>query len=745
MPHPRALSPFVAAVACLLSTAVARAQDAASDAVFVTVQNPITTDAFKRIQNQINLRLNDPNPQRRLTAVVFDFNPDGKPAATTDFGPCYDLAGFIDGLKGQLNTIAFINGPVSGHTVLPALACKERIMRDKPTAAGQPPGVLGPVVIEGMKAPDAVVIAAYRQRVGPDLWPLVHKMFDAGVQLVKGSPREGANRTVYADARDKDAVNQLAGVAPVQVVQDGQYARYPAPAARTVGLSQARADSRTEVAEVYSLPPSSVRDDPLRGQTPEAFQWVLSGDIDGAKRESLNRVIRDVRKKKGNVLFLVFKECGGTDLDTARGLAEDVMKAQVGDEAVQVIAFIPESAPDAAAVVALGCSEIVMSRVKGEGGEVKEAEFGNFDRYVKSAKSGAIDAQRKSLRELAEQQGYAGVLIDGLLDKRVEIVRASARDNPRKTKLMTRAEFDADQKAAAEAKGEQKQLPWADVPKVVKPKDVPFRIKATDAAELGLARFVVPSTDLSAVSEIYGVTTPKSPDAGWVDKFADFLRIPAVTIILVMLGFIGLILELKVPGLTVPGIIAALCFILVFWSQSRFSGEMFILAALLFLLGLVLVGLEIFVLPGFGVCGICGILFMLAGLGLVTLEKLPTNTGEWAGFGVRVSYYLFALMGALVMAFLIARYLPQVPGANRLLLAPPTDQPDATVPLLPGALEALELLGAIGTTTTALRPAGVVQFGDKFVDVVSDGGFIPSGTRVQVIAVEGTRIVVKEV
>ena len=50
-----------------------------------------------------------------------------------------------------------------------------------------------------------------------------------------------------------------------------------------------------------------------------------------------------------------------------------------------------------------------------------------------------------------------------------------------------------------------------------------------------------------------------------------------------------------------------------------------------------------------------------------------------------------------------------------------------------------------GTASTPLRPAGVVKFGDKFVDVVSDGGFIPAGTRVQVIQVEATRIVVKEV
>jgi membrane-bound serine protease (ClpP class) len=733
----RSFGPFAVAVACLLTSAVTALAQEASDAMFVTVQNPITTDAFRRIQNQIKLRMNDANQQRRPSAIVFDFNPDDKPAATTDFGPCFDLAEFIGGpeLQGKVNTIAFVHAPVTGHTVLPVLACKERVMRDKT-------GAIGPIVVEGVPpllgTPGGkLLVGAYQAKINPDLWPLVQKMYDPGVKLVKGKPREGADRAVYADERDTEAVKRLAGVGAVQGVQDGQYASYPAQLARSVGLAQARADSRPEVAEVYGLPPSSVRDDPLGGRTPEAFQWVLTGDIDGAKRESVNRIIRDVRKKKGNVLILIFKECDGTDLDAARGLAEDLIKAQQGDEAIQIIAFIPETAPNAAAVVALGCSEIVMTKPKAPDAEAKEAEFGNFERYLKSAKPGAIDAQRKSIRELAEQRGYSGILIDGMFDRSVEIVRASARDNPKKTKLMTRAEFSAELKANPGA--------WNETPKVIKPRDVPFHPNATLATELGLARFTVPSTSVNDVCEIYGVKEARSPDSGWIDKLADFLRIPAVTIILVMLGFIGLILELKVPGLTVPGIIAALCFILVFWSQSRFSGEMFVLALLLFVLGLVLVGLEIFVLPGFGVCGICGILFMLAGLGLVTLEKVPTNAGEWVGFGERVSYYLFALMGAMVMAFLIAKFLPQVPYANRMMLTPPADHPNAADPVLPGAIEALELLGAIGTTTTALRPAGVVRFGDKFVDVVSDGGFIPLGTRVQVITVEGTRIVVKEV
>jgi membrane-bound ClpP family serine protease len=168
------------------------------------------------------------------------------------------------------------------------------------------------------------------------------------------------------------------------------------------------------------------------------------------------------------------------------------------------------------------------------------------------------------------------------------------------------------------------------------------------------------------------------------------------------------------------------------------------LALLLFLLGLVLVGLEIFVLTGFGACGIFGIICMLAGLGLVTLDRVPQTGTEWVLLGVKVSQYLFAMMGSMALAFVIARFLPKMPYANRLVLSAPPDSNDAAS-ALPGAVEAAELLGAIGTTNTALRPAGVVRIGDKFVDVVSDGGFIPAGTRVQVIQVAATRIVVKEV
>ncbi len=721
--------PFALAVVWVaLSAAAAFAQEAGG-AMFVTVQNPITSDVAERIKNQVSFRTNDPNRAVRVQTVVFDFNPDDKPASSPNFGTCYDLAKVISGLRASgVGTIAYIHAPVTGHTVLPVLACGDQLVMSKA-------GVLGPIAVEGVLTLGGVERAGYTQIFNrDDRWPIVQKMFDPTVSLVKGVAKSnGAPR--YANANDPESMKLVAGAAAVKGVQDNQLASYPLDRARAVELATGQAENQKEVAELFGLPP--LRIDPLAGRTPDAYQWTLKGDVDGAMRESVNRVIRDVRKKKGNVLVLVL-QCGGTDLDAARGLAEDLVKAQSGDDAVMVIGFVPEAAPDAAAVVALGCSEIVMTKPKSEA-EGKEAEFGNFDRYIKSTKPAARDAQRKAIRDFAEQRGYPGVLIDGLFDPKLEIVRAKGVGNNRKqTRLMTRAEFKTEQDVNP-GKWEQD--------KVIKNPDLnkPGWLNATLAAEVGLARLTVPTTSVKDVTNAYGVGEAKSPDPGLLDRFAEFLRIPAVTIILVMIGFIGLILELKVPGLTVPGIVAALCFVLVFWSQSRFSGEMFVLALLLFVMGLVLVGLEIFVLPGFGVCGISGILFMLAGLGLVTLEKVPQNTTEWVGFGVRVSTYLFAMMGALVLAFLIAKFLPQVPYANRMMLSPPTDERNVADAQLPGAAEAAELLGAVGTSTTPLRPAGVVRFGEKFVDVMSDGGFIPAGTRVQVIAVEGTRIVVKEV
>jgi membrane-bound ClpP family serine protease len=216
--------------------------------------------------------------------------------------------------------------------------------------------------------------------------------------------------------------------------------------------------------------------------------------------------------------------------------------------------------------------------------------------------------------------------------------------------------------------------------------------------------------------------------------------------VLVMIGVTCLILELKMPGVSLPGVIAAICFVLFFWAHSGFN-QIGILAMLLFALGLLLVALEVFVLPGFGVPGVSGILLMLGSVGLVAYGHWPRSNGEWLGFGKTLSPFSLSILGAVCAAYVLAKYLPHVPYANRLFLKPPataTDESDGErIDTLRPELAAL--LGAIGVAATPLRPAGKVQFGEQFVDVVSESGYVQPGTRVQVVEIEGMRVVVKEV
>lgn len=716
----------------------ASAQNAADPGLYVSVPNPITSDAYTRIKNRVEAA----RAKARPAVVVFDFNPESKDAASPDVGPCADLADYISRL--DVTTVGYVHRKTTGHTVLPVLACQQIVCG--------PQAVLGEVVRGGDPPLGAIAVGAYQtitERVHPAYVAVARKMHDSGVQLRKGQKTGGG--AWFVDARDRanlpasvQVTDTAASFAPDRVV-----GTFTASQLRDMGLSSRTVDSQQELLETYGLTSAALRDDTFGGRAPVGFHYVLRGRVDGGTKEAVERVAREALRQNANILFLQI-ECAGGDLQAARDLAQALTELQkpttVGGEALRVVAFIPDRAPDTAAVVALGCAEIVMSKrtdASPEGGEEtpSEAMIGEFQTYFAKHKDQNPVAWAASLHALAEQHGHPAILADGMVDANIEILRASKKTNRSVRRLMSRAEYEADV-----AKGDKAE--WQ-LMNAVKPKGQLLTLTATQAEELGLARFTTDGRDPAEVYGRYGVESGKVKEAApaWLDKFAAFLKLPVVTVLLVVIGFAGLMLEMKVPGTTIPGIIAALCFILVFWAHTQFSGQVAVLAGLLFLLGIVLILLEIFVLPGFGVTGIIGVLVMLGSLALVTVDQTPNTWDGALEFASRMATYLLAMVGGLGLALLVARYLPNIPYANRLMLPPPGEAGGEGPALasLPGAEQAASLLGAVGTSVTVLRPAGTVRFGEEFVDVVTDGGYVPAGARVQVIEVEGTRIVVKEV
>jgi membrane-bound serine protease (ClpP class) len=211
-----------------------------------------------------------------------------------------------------------------------------------------------------------------------------------------------------------------------------------------------------------------------------------------------------------------------------------------------------------------------------------------------------------------------------------------------------------------------------------------------------------------------------------------------------------LVIEFKLPGIGLPAITSALAFLLFFWSHYL-SGTADQLEIILFLIGLVCLGLEIFVFPGFGVFGMSGILLMLCSIVMASHSFVwPSNDYEYR----ELSYTLLQLTGILVAvgagAALLARYFPSLPLFNRLILKPePWTGVEAEDPLAKPLLEAYEslafLIGETGRTTSPLRPTGKARFGNLLIDVTAAGAFVEPDSLVEVVDVQGARVIVKRV
>lgn len=144
----------------------------------------------------------------------------------------------------------------------------------------------------------------------------------------------------------------------------------------------------------------------------------------------------------------------------------------------------------------------------------------------------------------------------------------------------------------------------------------------------------------------------------------------------------------------------------------------------LFVLGAVLLGLELFVIPGFGVVGVMGIASFLGAV-VVAWWKL----GGWEAVTA------FTLGAATVAGLLW--YLPRSPAGKAMVL---TEVQMGTAVRLPSVLA-----GHQGVAATPLRPAGIVRFAERELDVVSEGLFVDAGTAVRVTRVEGATIFVEPI
>lgn len=222
--------------------------------------------------------------------------------------------------------------------------------------------------------------------------------------------------------------------------------------------------------------------------------------------------------------------------------------------------------------------------------------------------------------------------------------------------------------------------------------------------------------------------------------------ITALAPLLLLLGIICAYLEFKMPGVSMPGIIAAVCFAL-FFAGHYLAGLAGWEVAALFVLGVIFVLVEIlFFAHSTIVFGVIGVFLMLASLLWAMIDRYPGETFFPTGdmLAIPLRNLFLTLLGAAIVIMVLARYLPKTSLYRRFALMT-TNPPGPSLAGVPREFAtALDLTpGMQGTAQTTLRPSGKARFADHVVDVVTDGEFIAAETPITVTQKDGMRVVVK--
>lgn len=678
---------------------------------FFTIEQPIRTEVLERLEASTRSIVERAAAQNQRALLIFEVRP-GK----SEFGVAYDLADFIQKkLAGPL-TVAYVPEPLSGYGVLAVLACDEIVMG--------PAAALGPITPADEEVRndlrEALRTLATRQVRDPDL---LIGMLDRNTDLRRVKTAEG--RAHYVLAERMAEFRKTHSVIDDQPAWDaGGRGVLTAERARSEGFVKQVAENRAEVARAYNL--AGAADDPTLAQEISPVLIRIEGPLDPYQESYLRRRVAQARLEKDNLIFFQINSEGGL-VHPADGIADLI----AGIKDMKTVAFIDDRALGVATLVALACDDIVFG---------KGSQMGNVRRLVprRGAAEDLDERQVESLaaraESLAKQKGHPMAVARAMVDPQTEVVEA--RDNDTGAVVLLRRE---------EAEADPRRFV---VQETRKEAGSVLTVTAETARTLGLAEHVV--ADLEGLKEIYGLRGQvlKVDGPTWVDALVTTLNTPWMSGLLLFIGLFMLILELKLPGIGLPAITSALAFLLFFWSRYL-SGTADQLEIILFLVGLICLALELFVFPGFGVFGMSGILLILISVVMASHTFIwPTRDYEYRQLGQSLMQVSLAIAAVAVGAVVVGRYLPSLPLFNRMVLKPepieedvdPTAKPatDADAPLF-------FLIGETGRTTTVLRPTGKARFGELLVDVTADGFYIEPNSLVQVIDVQGIRVIVKRV
>lgn len=424
----------------------------------------------------------------------------------------------------------------------------------------------------------------------------------------------------------------------------------------------------------------------------------LKGEVSKAQFFFVRRALKAAERDKASAFILDMETYGG-DMFAAIDIMNALMKADIPS-----YTFVDNRAISAGALIAVATQKIYMTPTAVIGASAPVLAGG--EDLPATMKDKTISAVSAIARAASQKNNHNADVVEAFINKEKEVKIGDKVINAKGSLLTLSA-----QEATAMYDGRQ-------------------------LLASGLADSI---DDLMKKEKLKGQLVTVQPTgfemlAFWVTTLAPLFLIG---------GIVGIYLEVKFHGTMVPGILAAICF-LIFFTGHYIAGlagwEVFVM----FILGFLLLLSELFLHPGTILPGLVGLILMIGALLWAMVDRYPDQPiMPSAGMLVLPTLKLGgAIIAGTLLIFILGKYLPQTTLYHRFILGTAGPHgPSLSVTSIDSP--ARVKVGDVGVAKSILRPSGKAEFGKSLMDVVTPGEFIDSGTQIRVVTIEGPRIVVE--
>ena len=468
----------------------------------------------------------------------------------------------------------------------------------------------------------------------------------------------------------------------------------------------------------------------------------ITGDIEPFQLAFIRRALEE---SDDSILIFEINTFGGR-VDTALKIATLIGSTQ-DSETVAFISAGPGSLGvswSAGALIALSCGSIYMTEGTsiGAAAPVYQTQEG-----MVMAEEKVVSAMRGQMAALAEKNGYSIPAALGMVDKDL-IIREIYING--KVYLALEREIETIKKRTEEG-GSEFELGM-----IISAEGKLLTLRAGEMEKYGIS-----SGTLKGVEDLYPLLDIRTNEVTRIeptpwDKMVALITGSVVTSILIMMGLVGLYLEVSTPGFAVPGTVSIICFTIVF-AGGALMGTFDSFELILFIAGVVLLIAEIFLIPGFGITGISGIFLMMGAL-ILSRQGFFIPEFEWeTDILLKNMLLVFGTTGAsvIIMGVLLVIF-PHLAPFKRLILTSPADQTVSQIAggnnkqnsgnnVEEGEKNQTVKPGTVGITATTLRPSGKAFLENEVLPVETDGEYIEKDVKIVVTGKLGNIIKVKKV